>query len=105
MCLAEKGLPWESVHVDIFRFENYEPAYTKLNPKAVVPTLDHDGRILIESNVILEYLEDQFPQVRLRPEDAYECAMMRLWREQLYGKHLNAHQCECLAWTARVRKT
>jgi glutathione S-transferase len=79
MCLAEKALPWESVHVDIFRFENYEPAYTKLNPKAVVPTLDHDGRILIESNVILEYLEDQFPQVRLRPQDAYACAMMRLW--------------------------
>ena len=44
MCLAEKGLEWESRHVDIFAFENYEPAYTKLNPKAVVPTLDHDGK-------------------------------------------------------------
>jgi glutathione S-transferase len=69
----------ESVHVDIFRFENYESAYTRLNPKAVVPTLDHDGRILIESNVILEYLEDVFPQVRLRPEDPYERSLMRLW--------------------------
>ena len=36
MCLAEKGLDWESRHVDIFAFENYEPAYTTLNPKAVV---------------------------------------------------------------------
>ena len=67
MCLAEKAIDWESRHVDIFTFENYEPAYTKLNPKAVVPTLDHDGHILIESNIILEYLEDVFPQVPLRP--------------------------------------
>jgi glutathione S-transferase len=79
LCLAEKQLEWDSVHVDIFRFENYEPAYTRLNPKAVVPTLDHDGRILIESNVILEYLEDAFPQVRLRPDDHYERSLMRLW--------------------------
>ena len=43
MCLAEKSLDWESRHVDIFAFENYEPAYTRLNPKAVVPTLDYDG--------------------------------------------------------------
>ena len=88
MCLAEKGLEWQSQHVDIFKFENYEPWYTKLNPKAVVPTLDHDGRILIESNVILEYLEDQFPQVKLRPDDLYERAQMRLW---LYNSEESAH--------------
>lgn len=94
LCLAEKGLPWESEHVDIFRFENYEPAYTRLNPKAVVPTLDHDGRILIESNVILEYLEDTFPQVRLRPEDAFERAMMRLWvYNSEEGAHWNVNVC------------
>ena len=78
MCLAEKGLDWESRHVDIFAFENYEPAYTRLNPKAVVPTLDHDGNVLIESNIILEYLEDVFPkQVPLRPEDPFH-AMVSL---------------------------
>jgi ganglioside-induced differentiation-associated protein 1 len=88
MCLAEKGLEWQSQHVDIFKFENYEPWYSKLNPKAVVPTLDHDGRILIESNVILEYLEDHFPQVKLRPDDLYERAQMRLW---LYNSEESAH--------------
>jgi glutathione S-transferase len=54
----------------------------------VVPTLDHDGRILIESNVILEYLEDHFPQVKLRPDDLYERAQMRLW---LYNSEESAH--------------
>jgi len=79
MCLAEKALPWESVHVDIFTFENYEPAYTRLNPKALLPALDHDGRIVTESTVMLEYLEDVFPQASLRPDDAYARSLMRLW--------------------------
>jgi len=95
MCLAEKGLDWESRHVDIFAFENYEPAYTSLNPKAVVPTLDHDGNILIESNVILEYLEDVFPNaVRLRPDDPFARSTMRLWvynSEEL--AHWNVNVC------------
>ena len=88
MYLAEKGIPWESRHVDIFKFENYSDWYTKLNPKNVVPTLEHDGRIVIESNVILEYLEDVFPDVPLRPDDAYERATMRLW---VYNSEEMAH--------------
>jgi glutathione S-transferase len=95
MCLAEKNLGWQSRHVDIFAFENYEPEYTSLNPKAVVPTLDHDGRILIESNIILEYLEDVFPdQMPLRPKQPYACSTMRLWvynSEEL--THWNVNVC------------
>ncbi len=79
LCLAEKGLKYENRHVNLFEFEHWTPEYLRINPKAVVPALDHDGRIVIESNVILEYLEDNFPQVRLRPEDAYAKAQMRLW--------------------------
>ena len=93
-CLAEKRLAWQSQHVDIFKFENYQPWYTKLNPKAVVPTLDHDGRILIELNVILEYLEDCFPDVPLRPADTYARSQMRLWvynSEEL--AHWNVNTC------------
>ena len=95
MCLAEKELPWESRHVDIFAFENYEPEYTRLNPKAVVPTLDHDGNVLIESNIILEYLEDVFPdQKPLRPKDPVANSVMRLWvynSEEL--AHWNVNVC------------
>jgi len=56
-----------------------EPDYVKLNPNGVVPTLDHDGKIIIESNIIIEYLDDTFPEVSLKPEDTYQRAMMRLW--------------------------
>jgi glutathione S-transferase len=94
MCLTEKKLQWQSHHVDLFNFENYQPWYTALNPKAVVPTLDHDGRVLIESNVILEYLEDNFPDTPLRPDDLYARSQMRLWvynSEEL--AHWNVNTC------------
>jgi len=79
ICLAEKNLAFENRHVNLFEFDHWRPEYLKLNPKAVVPALDHDGRIVIESNVILEYLEDCFAQPRLRPDDAYAKTQMRLW--------------------------
>lgn len=79
LCLAEKHLPYENRHVNLFTFEHWEPAYIRLNPKGVVPALDHDGRIVIESNVIVEYLEDVFPAIKLRPDDAFAKAQMRIW--------------------------
>jgi glutathione S-transferase len=79
LCLAEKKLAYENRHVNLFEFEHWTPEYLKLNPKAVVPALEHDGRVVIESNVIIEYLEDAFPQVRLRPQDPYVQAQMRVW--------------------------
>jgi len=79
MCLAEKKLAFDNRHIDLFTFEHWEPFYRKINNKGVVPALDHDGRIIIESNVIIEYLEDAFPEIRLRPDDAYAKAQMRIW--------------------------
>ena len=80
--LAEKGIDWVSHHVDIVtKLENLEPNYVKLNPNGVVPTLDHDGKIVTESNIIIEYLDDTFPQVALKPNDPYKRAIMRLWLE------------------------
>jgi glutathione S-transferase len=80
--LAAKGLEWESVYVNLRKLEHLEPWYVKLNPNGVVPTLDHDGKIVIESNVILEYLDDVWPDVPLRPEDPYERARMRIWMDK-----------------------
>ena len=77
--LAEKGLAWESRHVDLFKFENWEPDYIKLNPRGVVPTLDHDGRVVVDSNIIVEYLEDAYAEAPLRPDDAHGRAIMRHW--------------------------
>jgi glutathione S-transferase len=45
----------------------------------VVPTLVHDGRATFNSFVIMEYLDDRFPEISLRPEGAADRARMRLW--------------------------
>ena len=59
--LAEKGLAYDTHDIDLFRCEQFQPWYLKINPKGVVPALDHDGRIVIESSLICEYLDDVFP--------------------------------------------
>ena len=61
------------------KLENIEPEYIKLNPNGVVPTLDHNGNIIIESNIIIEYLDDAFPDMPLKPIDSYKRSLMRLW--------------------------
>ena len=90
--LAEKKLDWESHHVSLRDLEHLEPWYIKLNPEGVVPTLDHDGKILTESNFIIEYLDETFPENPLRPEDYYERWKMRNWMhrfETILHKNLN----------------
>lgn len=79
MTLCEKRLDWESVEVDLFRSEQYDPDYLKLNPKGVVPTLVHDGQPLIESTLICEYLDETFPEPPLSPADPLLRSRMRLW--------------------------
>jgi glutathione S-transferase len=77
--LVEKGLTWEARHVDLFKTEQYDPEYLKLNPKGVVPTLLHNGTPIIESTLICEYLDETFPDPPLMPKDPAERTRMRLW--------------------------
>jgi glutathione S-transferase len=81
--LAEKNRDYAGVIVDLIKGEQHAPEYLKLNPKGVVPTLIHDDHVIVESNVICEYLDDVFPSPRLRPESPFDCARMRLWMKQL----------------------
>lgn len=83
ICLAEKAIDWESHHIDIVHARvNLEPWYVKLNPNGVVPTLDHDGKIVTESNVILQYLDEAFADTPLTPTDAHLRAQMRIWMDR-----------------------
>ena len=81
--LAEKALPYETQNIDLFKNEQFTPKYLKINPKGVVPALDHDGRIVIESTLICEYLDDCFPTPRLMPADPYLRARVRLWSKMV----------------------
>jgi glutathione S-transferase len=82
--LRAKGLPWEAVKVDLFKTEQYDPKYVKLNPKGVVPTLVHDGKPVIESTLICEYIDETFPQSpQLIPADPWLQSRMRLWSKMV----------------------
>lgn len=77
VALAEKGLEYRE-HLMTLRGDQFEPQYMKLNPNGVVPTLIHDGRPVIESSVILYYLDEAFPAPPLMPRDLHERAMVRI---------------------------
>ena len=79
LALAEKQLDWTGHYLDILKGDQFDPAYLKINPKAVVPTLVHDGAIVPESTVICEYIEDAFPEHPLYPRSALARANVRLW--------------------------
>ena len=75
IALAEKGLEYECVEVDL----SDRPAWVvELNPpRGAVPVLD-DGFTLPESEVIMEYLEERYPERPLLPEDRTARAQARL---------------------------
>jgi len=79
LCMAEKGLDFTGHLIDLAAKEQLDPEYLKLNPNGVVPTLIHDGKIIMDSSVICEYLDEVFPQTPLTPSDPAERARMRKW--------------------------
>jgi len=80
MTLVEKGIDdWVGHHLDLFKGEEANPKYLKLNPKGQVPTLVHDGQAVRESSIICDYLDDIYPAIPLKPVSVIERAHMREW--------------------------
>jgi glutathione S-transferase len=80
--LKEKGLEFESIYVDLHKFEQHTEWFIKLNPEGQVPVLDHDGVLITHTTVINEYLDDAFPDApQLRPDDPVGKARVRYWNK------------------------
>lgn len=79
LCLAEKNLDWVDHKLSPGGTDHLTPEYLEMNPNGVVPTLLHDGDAVVDSSVIIEYLDEVFPEVKLTPKDAKERATMRWW--------------------------
>jgi glutathione S-transferase len=75
-----KGIDWVSHHLDLTQRENNTDWFMGINPRGLVPVLVHDGDVIIESNDILEYLEETFPAQPLIPatsnEEVHQLLMM-----------------------------
>jgi ganglioside-induced differentiation-associated protein 1 len=81
--MCAKALTWESIKVDLFKAEQYDARYLTLNRRGIVPTLVHDGKAIVESTLICEYLDDTFPEPRLIPSDPWQRTRMRLWSKMV----------------------
>jgi glutathione S-transferase len=77
LALAEKGVDWDGKLLTL-RGDQFDPGYMKLNPNAVVPTLVHDGKVIIESTVIMHYVDEVFPGPSLLPSDPVGRSKLRL---------------------------
>lgn len=76
--LNAKGLKFDEVKLDLFSGDQLKPDYLKINPNGVVPTLLHDGEPIVDSAVIMEYLDELYPEPEpFRPPDALGLARMR----------------------------
>ncbi len=79
IALNLKGVPYETAAVHLLNQggEQLLPAFTQLNPHALVPVLADQGKLLTQSMAMLEYLEERYPTPSLLPGDAFARAHIR----------------------------
>ena len=71
IALAEKGLSWEGMRVRLANKEQKNADFLRLNPYGKIPVLVEDGKVLFESCIINEYLDEKYPNPPLMPKDPY----------------------------------
>ena len=76
--LAHKGVEYDTIDIDITQKER--PAeFNAVSPFGKVPVMVHEGRNLIESSVICEYIDEVWPEPAMLPADAGARAEARQW--------------------------
>jgi maleylpyruvate isomerase len=77
IALALKGIAYVQVPHDLRTGEQNDDAYLTIAPHGLVPALEHDGGVLIESPAIIEWIEARWPNPALLPADLNEAAIVR----------------------------
>lgn len=100
MALIEKGVEARE-HLLTLRGDQFDPNYMTLNPNAVVPTLVHDGTPVIESSLILYYIDEAFPGPALMPADPKARHRVRLYNK-LIDEYVH-NSCTTLTFATAFR--
>jgi len=112
--LGLKKLPHEYASINLTRGESHTPAYEALNPQGKAPTLEDNGKLLMQSLAICEYLEETHPDPPVLPRDPTGRARIRAialavaceihpvggGRAQNYlSRELKASKEQCAQWS------
>ena len=100
IALKEKGQEAKE-HLLSLRGDQNEAAYLRLNPNGVVPTLVHDGQPIVESSLILYYLDDVFPDPPLMPREPLLRHRVRMYNK-LIDEYLH-NSCTILTFATAFR--
>jgi maleylacetoacetate isomerase len=77
IALNLKGLAYEGAFIHLRRGDQAQAGFLAINPQGLVPALETDGQILIQSIAIIEYLDETHPEPPLLPRDATGRARVR----------------------------
>jgi glutathione S-transferase len=84
MFLAEKGIEVPTVQVDIMKGEQKQPAYRKIAPNGLLPSLElDDGTVILESVAICRYFEGLHPDPPLMGVDPLDAAIVEMWQRRM----------------------
>ncbi|XP_025086039.1 glutathione S-transferase omega-1-like isoform X2 [Pomacea canaliculata] len=72
LVLAHKRVHYETVNINL---KNKPEWFLERNPKGLVPTLEDDGKVVYESLIVCDYLDDIYPHPRLTPADPFQKAL------------------------------
>ncbi|OJD35988.1 glutathione transferase omega-1 [Diplodia corticola] len=94
LVLEEKQIPYTYIEVNPY----HKPAsLLSLNPRGLVPTLEHDGKPLYESTVVVDFLNEAYPAAPgagtapLYPPDPYDKARQRIWMDFVTSRIIPAY--------------
>ncbi|KAM7488421.1 hypothetical protein LguiB_025905 [Lonicera macranthoides] len=86
--LILKGIEYEYIEEDVF---NKSPLLLELNPvHKKVPVFIHNDKVVLESFVILEYIDEIWKDNPLLPQNPYQRAMVRFWAKYAEEKLLES---------------
>ena len=99
LALAEKGLPYRLVEVDVFSAEGVPDAHMRRHPFGRIPVLEHGEFGLYETNAIVRYVDEAFAGPNLQPEDPVE----RARANQIIGI-MDSYAYRTLVWDIYVER-
>jgi glutathione S-transferase len=99
LALAEKGVDYELVPLDIFAADGIPAWYLEHHPFGRIPAFEHDGFRLFETSAITRYVDEAFDGPALQPKDARSRARMN----QIIGM-LDAYGYRSTVWDVAVER-